>query len=90
MAAVLGLADEPIRARHGRLLIFHQTKTMSTLEAIRSAAQEKLPNVTIEHHPYDIGYWACCAGLDVPRRLKIEGSDLGEFRAGWAQADSDE
>lgn len=63
---------------------------MNTLEAIRTAAQEKLPDVTVENHPYDIGYWACRAGLRIPRRLKVEGSNLGEFRAGWSQADSEE
>ncbi len=63
---------------------------MNTLTAIRAAAQEKLPDVTIADHPYDVGYWACCAGLRLPHQLKIKGSDLSGFRAGWAQADSEE
>jgi hypothetical protein len=59
---------------------------MSTLESIRIAAQERLPNVLIADHPYDVGYWACRAGLRLPDRIKAESSDLAEFRAGWAEA----
>lgn len=62
-----------------------EAKTKRTAErtsrCLHGVVQRLLPNVVVDDHPYDIGYWGRRAGLPKPSR--------GEKREGWEVADKE-
>lgn len=50
------------------------------LESLHKRVVAALPSITVEKHPYDIGYWACNAGFNMPMEIKDP-----EFTKGWKQ-----